>query len=55
MDLETNAIKGLAREHSLMLQRGTTPENSNVKSARTFRSGLRRNLVKTRHQQHRDH
>src|SRR5258705_8777801 len=28
MDLETNASKGLARETSLMLQRGAVPENS---------------------------
>jgi hypothetical protein len=39
MDLETNASRGLAREHSLMLQRGTVPENSCVKMAQTFRSG----------------
>ena len=39
MDLETNASKGLAREHSLMLQRGTVPETSRVKMAQTFRSG----------------
>jgi hypothetical protein len=39
MDLETNASKGLAREHSLMLQRGTVLENSRVKMAQTFRSG----------------
>src|SRR5712691_73166 len=39
MDLETNASKGLARETSLMLQRGTVPENSRVKMAQTFRSG----------------
>jgi hypothetical protein len=39
MDLETNASKGLAREHSLMLQRGTVPGNSRVKMAQTFRSG----------------
>ena len=39
MDLETNASKGLAREHSLMLQRGNVPENSRVKMAQTFRSG----------------
>jgi hypothetical protein len=39
MDLETNASKGLAREHSLMLQRGTVPANSIVKMAQTFRSG----------------
>ena len=39
MDLETNASKGLRHEHSLMLQRGTVPENSIVKIAQTFRSG----------------
>lgn len=39
MDLETNSSKGLAREHSLMLQRGTAPESSLVKIAQTFRSG----------------
>ena len=39
MDLETNASKGLAREHSLMLERGKVPENSRVKIAQTFRSG----------------
>src|ERR1022692_262280 len=39
MDLETNASKGLAREHSLMLQRGPVPDNSRVKMAQTFRSG----------------
>jgi hypothetical protein len=39
MDLETNASKGLTREHSLMLQRGTVPDTSLVKMAQTFRSG----------------
>ncbi len=39
MDLETNASKGLAREHSLMLQEGTMPDDSIVKIAQTFRSG----------------
>jgi len=39
MDLETNASKGLSREHSLMVQRGDVPENSRVKMAQTFRSG----------------
>jgi hypothetical protein len=39
MDLETNASKGLVREHSLMLQRGKVLENSLVKIAQTFRSG----------------
>src|ERR1700683_699941 len=33
MDLETHASKGLAREHSLMLQRGTVPDTSRVKMA----------------------
>jgi hypothetical protein len=39
MDLETNSSKGLAREHSLMLQRGTVPRDSQVKIAQKFRSG----------------
>lgn len=39
MELETNASKGLSREHSLMLQRGPVPETSLVKMAQTFRSG----------------
>ena len=39
MDLETNASKGLAREHSLMLQRGNMPGDFLVKIAQTFRSG----------------
>src|SRR5580700_12236820 len=39
MDLETNASKGLTREHSLMLQPGSVPESSVVKIAQTFRSG----------------
>ena len=39
MDLETNASKGLTREHSLMLQRGAALESSFVKIAQTFRSG----------------
>jgi hypothetical protein len=39
MDLETNASKGLMREHSLMLQRGKVLENSRAKIAQTFRSG----------------
>lgn len=39
MDLETNSSKGLARQHSLMLQRGPMPESSLVKIAQTFRSG----------------
>ena len=39
MDLETNATKGLARENSLMLQRGPVPADAVVKMAQTFRSG----------------
>jgi hypothetical protein len=39
MDLETNSSRGLTREHALMLQRGTVPEDSLVKMAQTFRSG----------------
>lgn len=39
MDLETNSSKGLAREHSLMLQPGAVPKDSCVKIAQTFRSG----------------
>jgi hypothetical protein len=39
MDLETNATKGLARENSLMLQRGPVAEDAVVKMAQTFRSG----------------
>jgi hypothetical protein len=39
MDLETNASKGLTRENSLMLERGTVPDTSVVKMAQTFRSG----------------
>ena len=39
MDLETNATKGLARENSLLLQRGPLPDNAVVKMAQTFRSG----------------
>src|SRR6202451_3686816 len=39
MDLETNASRGLSREHSLLLQRGAVPESSLVKMAQTFRSG----------------
>jgi hypothetical protein len=39
MDLETNASKGLARENSLVLQRGPLAENAVVKIAQTFRSG----------------
>jgi hypothetical protein len=39
MDLETNATKGLARENSLMLQRGRVADDAIVKMAQTFRSG----------------
>jgi hypothetical protein len=39
MDLETNVTKGLARENSLMLQRGPLPGEAVVKIAQTFRSG----------------
>jgi hypothetical protein len=39
MDLETNATKGVSRENSLMLERGTVPPDAVVKMAQTFRSG----------------
>lgn len=39
MDLETNASMGLARENSLVLQRGQLPGDAVVKIAQTFRSG----------------
>jgi hypothetical protein len=39
MDLETNASTGLARENSLVLQRGPVPVDAVVKMAQTFRSG----------------
>src|SRR5262245_33491221 len=39
MDLETNASKGLARENSLILERGPVPPHSVIKMAQTFRSG----------------
>jgi hypothetical protein len=39
MELETNASKGLARENSLLLQRGLLPDEAVVKMAQTFRSG----------------
>jgi hypothetical protein len=39
MDLETNATQGLARENSLLLQRGPLPNDAVVKMAQTFRSG----------------
>jgi hypothetical protein len=38
-DLETNATKGLARENSLLLQRGPLADDAVVKIAQTFRSG----------------
>ena len=39
MDLETNATKGLVRENSLLLQRGSVKPDSVVKMGQTFRSG----------------
>jgi len=39
MELETNATKGLARENSLVLQRGSVAPDAVVKMAQTFRSG----------------
>jgi hypothetical protein len=39
MDLETNATKGLARENSILLQRGAIDDDAIVKMAQTFRSG----------------
>ncbi len=39
MDLETNISKGLARENSLVVQRGPLPRDSVVKIAQTYRSG----------------
>lgn len=39
MDLETNASNGLARENSLILQRGRVPADAVVKMSQTFRSG----------------
>ena len=39
MDLETNTTKGLARENSLLLQRGPLADDASVKIAQTFRSG----------------
>jgi hypothetical protein len=39
MDLETNATMGLARENSLVLQRGPVAQEAVVKMAQTFRSG----------------
>jgi len=39
MHLDTNATKGLARENSLILERGSVPPDAVVKMAQTFRSG----------------
>jgi hypothetical protein len=39
MDLETNATRGLARENSLVLERGPVADDAIVKMAQTFRSG----------------
>lgn len=39
MDLETNASKGMARENSLLLQKGEVRPDAVVKMAQTFRSG----------------
>ena len=39
MDLETNANLGLARENSLLLQKGKVSRSATVKMAQTFRSG----------------
>ena len=39
MELETNATKGLARENSLILERGRCSDDAVVKMAQTFRSG----------------
>jgi hypothetical protein len=39
MELETNATKGLARENSLLLERGPLSDDAVVKMAQTFRSG----------------
>jgi hypothetical protein len=39
MELETNATKGVARENSLLLQRGRLSDSATVKMAQTFRSG----------------
>lgn len=38
-DLETNATTGVARENSLILERGPLESNAMVKMAQTFRSG----------------
>ncbi len=39
MDLETNATNGLARDNSLLVRRGSLPDDAIVKVAQTFRSG----------------
>ncbi|VTR91494.1 Uncharacterized protein OS=Singulisphaera acidiphila (strain ATCC BAA-1392 / DSM 18658 / VKM B-2454 / MOB10) GN=Sinac_2886 PE=4 SV=1 [Gemmata massiliana] len=39
MDLETNATKGVSRENSLLLQKGSVRPDAVVKMAQTFRSG----------------
>ena len=39
MDLETNATTGLKRENSLLVRRGSLPDDAVVKMAQTFRSG----------------
>src|SRR3984957_17559491 len=39
MDLETNATKGLAEENTMILQRGSVPDDAIVKIAQTFPSG----------------
>jgi hypothetical protein len=39
MDLETNTSTGLARQNSLLVKRGTVPEDFVVKMAQTYRSG----------------
>jgi hypothetical protein len=39
MELETNVSKGLARENSLILERGVVAHDAIIKMAQTFRSG----------------
>ncbi len=39
LDLETNSTKGLAKESTLLLQRGEVKEDAVIKIAQTFRSG----------------
>ena len=39
MDLETNTSNGLARQNSLLLQRGPLSSDARIKMAQTFRSG----------------